>query len=105
MEVTREVILDLLPLYMADEVSPETREFVHKYLEAHPELAQAARQSSMLESAQEIPIPLSKEDKMEAYLKAKHLMFWRTVIVAALIAFVALVALGLLVLAFFHSVV
>jgi hypothetical protein len=39
MEITRNVILDLLPLYLADEVSDDTRLLVEKYLETNPELA------------------------------------------------------------------
>jgi hypothetical protein len=43
MKVTREVILDLLPLYLAGEASPSTRELVEEYLKQDPELAQRIR--------------------------------------------------------------
>lgn len=43
MNVTREVILDLLPLYLAGDVSPATRELVEEYLKQDPELAQQLR--------------------------------------------------------------
>ena len=46
MEITRNVILDLLPLYLADEVSADTRALVEKYLETDPELANIAEQSA-----------------------------------------------------------
>ena len=39
MEINKSVILDLLPLYLANELSPETREIVEKYLEIDKELA------------------------------------------------------------------
>ena len=42
MEVTKDVILDLLPLYSADEASADTRALVEEYLAAHPELAAAS---------------------------------------------------------------
>jgi hypothetical protein len=45
----------------------------------------------------DIPIPLTKEDEMEAYRKAKRLMFLGTVVLAVLIA----AAMGLALLAFF----
>ena len=44
MEVTRSVILDLLPLYLAEEASADTRALVAKHLETDPELARAARE-------------------------------------------------------------
>jgi len=39
MNVTREVILDLLPLYLAGDVSPATRALVEEYLKQDPDLA------------------------------------------------------------------
>ncbi len=42
MEISRNVILDLLPLYIADEASPETSALVEEYLETDPELAKIA---------------------------------------------------------------
>ena len=46
MDISRNVIIDLLPLYLADEVSPETRNLIDKYLETDPELAQLAQEIS-----------------------------------------------------------
>lgn len=43
MKVTREVILDLLPLYLAGEASPSTRELVEEYLKQDAELAERIR--------------------------------------------------------------
>ena len=40
MNVTREVILDLLPVYLAGEASPATRALVEEYMEQDQELAQ-----------------------------------------------------------------
>jgi len=101
MEVTRNVILDLLPLYLADEASADTRALVGEYLETDTELAEVARQSAAMESPEDIPIPLSKEDQMEAYKEAKRLLFQRTVIWAVLIAVALSSCVGLALLAFF----
>ena len=102
-KVTRDVVLDLLPLYLAGEVSADTRTLVETYLESDPELAAMAEQSSALELPEVIPMPLTKEDKMEAYREAKRLMFWRTVILGVLVSFTLLsvLSLGLLAVAFF----
>jgi hypothetical protein len=45
MKVTRDVVRDLLPLYLAGEASPATRELVEEYLTQDPELAREARSS------------------------------------------------------------
>ena len=104
MEITRDVILDLLPLYLADEVSPDTRALVEKYLETDPELANVAKESAAMEISEDIPVPVSKEDQMEAYKEAKRLLFQRTVVWAGLIAVVLLSCLGMGLLAFFYLV-
>jgi hypothetical protein len=43
MNVTREVILDLLPIYLAGEASPATRALIEEYLGQDKELAQRIR--------------------------------------------------------------
>ncbi|TKJ29065.1 MAG: hypothetical protein CEE40_09845 [Chloroflexi bacterium B3_Chlor] len=98
MEITRNVILDLLPLYVANEVSADTRTLVEEYLATDPELANIAQDLAKTELPGDIPIPLTKEDEMEAYLEAKRLMFRRTVVVvlAITIGITTTLALGLL---------
>ena len=103
MEITRNVILDLLPLFLADEVSADTRALVKEYLETDPELADIANQTETMELPEDIPIPLTKEDKMEAYREAKRFIFLRTAILAITISFtvVCVLALALLAAAYF----
>ena len=43
MTITREVILDLLPVYLAGEASPATRVLVEEYMTGDAELAKAIR--------------------------------------------------------------
>jgi hypothetical protein len=102
MEITRNVVLDLLPLYLANEASNDTRAVVEQYLETDPELAEIAEKSA-IELQEDTPVPLTKEDKMEAYKEAKRLMFLRTIILAGMISFsfIALVVLALIGAAFF----
>ena len=104
MEITRNVILDLLPLYLADEASADTRALVENYLESDPALAKLAERSAMTDLLEDVPIPLIKENQMEAYEEAKRMILQRTVIVAVLIAFAILSALSLAGLAFFYLV-
>jgi hypothetical protein len=96
MEITRNVILDLLPLYLADEVSTDTRTLIEQYLETDPELARVAERSAALELAPDVPIPLTREDRMEAYREAKRLMFLRNVILAIVISSTILCLMALI---------
>jgi hypothetical protein len=43
MKVTRDVVRDLLPLYLAGEATPATRELVEEFLAQDPDLAREAR--------------------------------------------------------------
>jgi len=74
MKIPQHVILDLLPLYLADEVSEETRNLVEEYLKNDPQLATLAEQAKSATSLQEIPAPTNKESEMEAFKKVKKLM-------------------------------
>ena len=103
MEITRNVILDLLPLFLSDEVSADTRALVTEYLETDPELADIATQTGTMELPEDVPIPLTKEDKMEAYREAKRFIFLRTAVLTISISFtvVCVLALALLAAAYF----
>ncbi len=90
MEITRNVILDLLPLYLANEVSVDTRALVEKYLETDSELANVARQLAHMEKPREIPVPLSQDDQMIAYRKAKRRQFLFAIILAGVLSILAI---------------
>jgi len=100
MEITKNVILDLLPLYLADEVSEDTRTLVENYLETDKELATIAKQSAAMELPGDIPVSLTDEDKMKTYKKTRWLLFLTIVILSILIALI----LGATFFAFFVSV-
>jgi anti-sigma factor RsiW len=95
MEITRNVILDLLPLYSANEVSADTRALVEKYLKTDPELANVAKQLEAMEKPRKIPAPLSQDDEMKAYRKARRQNHLHTILIAGVIsiAFILMVSL------------
>lgn len=93
-EVTRNVILDLLPLYLAGETSVDTAALVEDFLKTDPELARLAQHPTMTGLA-EIPVPLSKEAAMEAFIKATKQMIYRTLALSALAVVVILSILAL----------
>jgi hypothetical protein len=102
MKVTRNVILDLLPLYIGDEVSEDTRALVKEYMNTDPELLEIAERSRAATQKQVVPVPLTKEDKMEAYKEAKHALYNRIILVSAIIGVVLFALAGTaLLLAFF----
>ena len=94
-DVTKNVILDLLPLYLAGEVSEDTAELVKKHLESDPELAETAKQMAKADSLNKVPIPFRKEAAMESYQEAKKWMTIRTLGLVAIGAFVFLCTLFL----------
>jgi hypothetical protein len=89
-EITPSVIQDLLPLYLAGEVSADTMVLVDEYLKTDPELAAIARQAGTNGLVREVPVPLRKEDAMETYRDAKRWMVVQTLGLAAVITFATL---------------
>ena len=93
MKITRNLILDLLPLYSANEVSADTRALVEEYLETDPELANIAKQLETMEKPEDIPALLSQDDEMKAYKKARRLRILFTIILAGGISIILLITL------------
>jgi len=95
MEITRNVILDLLPLYSANEVSADTRALVEKYLKTDPELTNVSKQLEEMEKPRKISVPLSQDDEMKAYKKARRQNLLHTILIAGVIstAFILMVSL------------
>ena len=87
-ELTKDVILDLLPLYLAGEVSNDTAALVKEHLETDPELAEAAKEMAKNDSLGKVPIPFSKDAALETYQEAKKWMTIRTLGLAAILAVV-----------------
>lgn len=99
MEITRNVIRDLLPLYAANEVSADTRALVAKYLEQDPQLAAMARELSRTPGMGEIPTAMTSEHQLQAFREAKRLMFYRSLLWAGVVCFGLIIAVGLALLA------
>lgn len=90
MKITRNVILDLLPLYLADEVSADTRDLVENYLGTDSELANVAKKLAPMEKAKDIPVPLSQDDQMKAYRKARRRQIIFAIILAGVLSILAI---------------
>ncbi len=72
MNITRNVIIDLLPLYLAEEVSEDTRQLVETYLVTDPSLTKLAEQAQLPQSIEDIPHTLNKELELKSLEKAKR---------------------------------
>lgn len=99
MEVPRDVILDLLPLYFADEASDATKTLIEENLERDADLARLAKQWQERLPAPPPP-PVDTEAQAEAYYRAQRLITIRTIAIACCITggMLALLAFGWLVL-------
>jgi len=100
-EVTKSVVMDLLPLYVAGEVSQDSSALVKRYIDANPEMAEIINQMTKAESLNQIPAPFSKEIAMETFQEAKKWNVIRTLGLALIIGLCWLSSL-VLTLAFFY---
>lgn len=99
MEITRNVILDLLPLYQAGEVSSDTRALVEQYLETDQELANVAKRLEASETPKDVPAPVSHDESMSVYRKARL----RTLVFAVSLAGIISALLIITLLVFFFG--
>lgn len=87
MEISRDVILDLLTLVEAGEASAESRALVEAHLARDPELARIARARVPKLSELGTPAPLAREVEMKSLERAKRLVNWRSVLLALAVFF------------------
>ena len=86
MKVSRDVIVDLLPIYLAHEASEDTRSLVEQYLANDPALARLVEQSKQNQWQGEVPVPLTKEHEMKTFEKTKQLLFQQKLFLALAVA-------------------
>jgi len=78
MEITRDIILDLLPIYLAGEASPATRTLVEEFIQRDADLAQRVRQLSEqnLAALHATPRP-PPELELKSLRRARTLIGWQ----------------------------
>jgi hypothetical protein len=78
MKVTRDVITDLLPIYLSKEASSDTRELVEEFFKQDPEFASMARERKSEELLGKLPVSALPEDhERQTLLKTKSMLKWR----------------------------
>lgn len=74
MQITRETIQDLLPLYLTEEVSMETRAMIDEYLETDIKLAKIVEKAQLVPQSAEFINSVELDDKMKTFRKAQRKM-------------------------------
>lgn len=78
MKITRNVIVDLLPVYFSGEASDDTKILVEQYFKHNPEFASQAKASTEEIIPNNVPITLTEEDEMDTLSKTKKNLKWRS---------------------------
>ena len=86
MNVAREVIVDLLPVYLSGEASPATRSLVEEYMKQDAELAQRVRSQWTENFARLAPPP---ELELRSLRRAHHLLALQKWLLGLGIGFIA----------------
>jgi hypothetical protein len=77
MKVTRDVILDLWPVYESGEASAETRALVEQFLRDDPEFAELVRSRTPLASRPQSVPELSRDHELETLRRTQRLLLLR----------------------------
>ncbi len=77
MNVTREVILDLLPVYLSGEDSPPTRALVEEYMKQDSELAERIRLQWVENLAKVAPTALPPDLELRSLRRTRRLLGWQ----------------------------
>lgn len=72
MNVTRDVVVDLLPLYSAGEASADTRRLVEEFLQSDPELARAVRDDASAELLAPVSLTFRPDHEMKTLVKVRR---------------------------------
>lgn len=76
MKITRDVITDLLPVYLAGEASPDTRALIEEFLDENPDFAKLVAEQEKPLTSTSINIP--KEAEMQTLEKTKKILWQRS---------------------------
>lgn len=77
MNINREVIMDLLPVYLAGEASQATRALIEEYLAHDPELAEIVRSQQADNSLRMVMPELPPELELKSLRRTRYLLGWQ----------------------------
>jgi hypothetical protein len=84
MDITRDVVNDLLPAYYSGDASPDTRRLIDEYFRQHPDFhAEAERASAILRRVGDVEPPArDSAGERLALTRAKRILRWQQVLLA-----------------------
>ena len=86
MNIDKNIIMDLLPSYLSNEASPETRALVEKFLAENEDIARIVQmQKDSLHISSGIPVPLTREHQISAYKRSRFQLALFVLIAALLL--------------------
>jgi hypothetical protein len=86
MNITKDVITDLLPLYQAGEVSQDTQKLVDEYLRDHPDYTREVKTATK-DPFPQAAIPKPNLEELSSLRKAKRILNLRSTVMALAIFF------------------
>ena len=86
MNVTKDIINDLIPLYAANECSADTRALVEDYLKQHPQQAGELQRIINAPAPGKVP-PATSNDEVRAFQEARRRLRIRSTLMALAIFF------------------
>ena len=90
MNITRDIIFDLLPVYLAEEASEDTRLLIEEYLAQDSEMAQLIQKASSKLTIPEMPVVLAEDTEIKIFKRVKRNLFWRNLSLSSAILFTIL---------------
>jgi len=90
MNVTREVVLDLLPVYLAGEASPATCALIEEYAKQDAELAESIRIQRSDNFAKAAPSALGPEQELRSLRRTRSVLGWQRWLFGLAIFFTAM---------------
>ena len=86
MNITKDIINDLIPLYVANECSPDSRTLIEEYLKQHPQ--QAGELARIINTPAPRAVPPSKGlDELRSFREARRRLRRRSTLMALAIFF------------------
>ncbi len=74
MNISKDVINDLLPLYFSDDCTAGTKQLVEEYLKSNPDFEKQVNRLNQNPMPKDIPQSLEKADEMNSLLKTRRLL-------------------------------
>ncbi len=94
MKLSEDVLLDLLPLYLAGEARQGTRDLVEQHLDTDPNLARIAKE--MRESRlPDLPLAAPPDQELKALARTRHLILQRSLFLMLAVAFTIFFAVSM----------